>query len=425
VTAIQRTQCEPWAERELVLRAKAREPRARDELLEAFLPLIGSVARLYRGAPGIHHRELMQDGVVGLLRALDRFDPALGTPFWAYASWWVRQAMQQLVSELGRPVVLSDRAVRLLARVKRAQRCYEQERGGEPTAEELSGLTGLPRAQIEHLIVAARRPRGLEERLGRGDATSATYGELLADPQAEEAYEDVPRRDAVAVLPVLLDELDDRERAILGGRFGLDGPERTLRELAATLGVSAERVRQLEQRALGKLREAVDPPLTAPAPDLPQTARSDRRTRMSSPAVIACTNCGRRNRVPVVASGVPRCSVCHHPLPWIVDADAESFQGAIDASIPVLVDFWAAWCGPCRMISPIVEKVGTEHAGRLKVVKLDVDQAGEVAARHGAQSIPLLVLFSGGEEVDRMVGAVPERVLRDWLEPHLSPVEHA
>ena len=142
---------------------------------------------------------------------------------------------------------------------------------------------------------------------------------------------------------------------------------------------------------------------------------------MAAPAIVACTNCGRKNRVPVVARGVPRCSVCHTPLPWIVAADAQDFDGAIDADLPVLVDFWAEWCGPCRMISPIVERVGRDLTGRLKVVKLDVDNAPEVATRHGAQSIPLLVLFRGGDEVDRLVGAVPERQLRQWLEPHLTP----
>src|SRR5215218_9020072 len=93
----------------------------------------------------------------------------------------------------------------------------------------------------------------------------------------------------------------------------------------------------------------------------------------------------------------------------------------IDADMPVLVDFWAEWCGPCRMISPIVERIGQAEAGRLKVVKLDVEGAPQIAARHGAQSIPLLVLFRDGEEIDRLVGAVPERQLRKWLEPHLTP----
>jgi thioredoxin 2 len=142
---------------------------------------------------------------------------------------------------------------------------------------------------------------------------------------------------------------------------------------------------------------------------------------MAAPAIVACTNCGTKNRVAVVAQGIPRCAVCRTPLPWIVDADAQDFERAIDADMPVLVDFWADWCGPCRMISPIVERIGVAEAGRLKVVKLDVEGAPELAARHGAQSIPLLVLFRNGEEVDRLVGAVPERQLRQWLDPHLQP----
>jgi RNA polymerase primary sigma factor len=246
------------AERELVLAAKNGDRRASDELVEAFMPLIASVARLYRGSVAVNRVELMQEGVVGVLRALDRYDTSLDTPFWAYASWWVRQAMQQLVSQLTRPVVLSDRAIRQLARVRDARREHLQVHGSEPTCQELAEETSLARSQVEDLIVAERCPRALDEPLRGDEGTGVTLGDLLADPYAEDAYERVPQRIAVEALPALLQTLGDRERSIVRARFGLDGPERTLREVAGELGVSAERVRQIEQRALEKLRGAID-----------------------------------------------------------------------------------------------------------------------------------------------------------------------
>jgi DNA-directed RNA polymerase sigma subunit (sigma70/sigma32) len=121
---------------------------------------------------------------------------------------------------------------------------------------ELAEETGLRREQVEDLVVAERAPRGLEEPVG-GEDGGTTFGELLADPLAEEAYERVPRQMQVEELPGLLDELDERECLIVRARFGLDGPEQTLRELAGGLGVSAERVRQIEHVALDKLRSAI------------------------------------------------------------------------------------------------------------------------------------------------------------------------
>jgi RNA polymerase primary sigma factor len=258
VIAPPRRQTSLEAERELLLAAQSHDAPRREEVVDTFLPLIGSVAHRYRGARAVNRTELMQEGVVGLLRALDRYDPSLETPFWAYASWWVRQAMQQLVSELTWPVALSDRALRQLARVKDAQRLFAQDHGREPSPAELAEETGLRREHVGYLLAAERTPRALEEPVAAGQSSGSVLGDLLADPVAEDPFERVPRRHAADRLPAVLATLTLRERTVLRGRYGLDGPELTLREIAGTLGVSAERVRQIEQGALTKLRSVCD-----------------------------------------------------------------------------------------------------------------------------------------------------------------------
>src|SRR4051812_8370756 len=180
------------AERELVLAARHGGAVEREKLVEAFVPLVGSVARIYRSRAQVDRTELLQEGVVGLLRALERFDPEMGTPFWMYASWWVRQAMQQLVSELGRPIVMSDRALRKVARIKDAQREYLQRYGREPSLSAIAEKIGLPREQVESLMAAERSPRALEEPVGGDHDAGITLGELLDDPSASEAFDRVP-----------------------------------------------------------------------------------------------------------------------------------------------------------------------------------------------------------------------------------------
>jgi RNA polymerase sigma factor (sigma-70 family) len=240
----------------LVREAMQGDRDARAALVEAFLPLIGGVARNYRTSGQITRVELMQEGVVGLLRALERYDPELGVPFWAYASWWVRQAMQQLVAELSRPMVLSDRALRQLSQLKQAGAELQRAGGRAPTLAELSKRTGVEQDQLANLIAADRPPKALEEPLEGEEGAVGAFGELIADPLAEDEYERVISHVAASELRDLLSGLSERERAVLRARYGLDGRAESLREIAARLGVSPERIRQLENRALGKLRAA-------------------------------------------------------------------------------------------------------------------------------------------------------------------------
>jgi RNA polymerase sigma factor (sigma-70 family) len=199
----------------------------------------------------------MQEGVAGLLNALRRFDPGIGTPFWAYASWWVRQAMQQLVAEVRRPVVLSDRALRQLARVKDARRQHVQTERREPSNDELAERTGLPVEQVQRLIAIDRSPRALDEPLGGGtEDGGVTAGDTVADPTGEDEYERVIGSIASHQVSTLPDSLSEREREIVCARYGIDCDQKTLREIADGFGLSAERVRQIEERALTKLRAA-------------------------------------------------------------------------------------------------------------------------------------------------------------------------
>ena len=128
--------------------------------------------------------------------------------------------------------------------------------------------------------------------------------------------------------------------------------------------------------------------------------------------VLICSECGSKNRVQQVPGGqVPVCARCHAALPWLHDGSDASFASDIQASVPVLVDFWAPWCGPCRIMGPVLEEIAREQAGKVRIVKINVDENPESAAQFQVRSIPTLLIFKGGKAVDSVIGVAQKAAL--------------
>jgi thioredoxin 2 len=163
--------------------------------------------------------------------------------------------------------------------------------------------------------------------------------------------------------------------------------------------------------------------LSSEADDSAMTDQTDTSQPRAAPegpiSILVCKNCGAKNRIRPSPRGVPTCAKCKQPLPWLVDASDASFDLEANASTAVVVDLWAPWCGPCRFVSPILEELSREYAGRLKVVKVNVDENPATAQRFEAYSIPTLVVLHGGRPVDRIVGALPKSQLAVRLSPWL------
>jgi thioredoxin 2 len=136
---------------------------------------------------------------------------------------------------------------------------------------------------------------------------------------------------------------------------------------------------------------------------------------------VTCPHCGRKNRVPAAAEGRPKCGNCKAPLPWIADAGDDDFAEIAERAEPyVVVDLWATWCGPCRMVSPALEQVARELAGQVKLVKVDIDRSPRLAQRFQVQAVPTLLVLDRGEVIARQAGAAPANVLRSWIEQAIA-----
>jgi RNA polymerase primary sigma factor len=241
----------PHEELELARRIEQGDLAAKDRMICANLRLVVSVARQYQG-PGLSFLDLVQEGMLGLIRAVEKFDHRRGFRFSTYATWWIRQAVERARDGKGDTIRLPVNVVRKQRRIARAETQLATALDRSPTDDEVATVAQLTVDEVVAVRDAARAVASLDRRLGDG-TDDATFGELLGDdrPGPDEVAELTARREA---LMAALGELGDRERVVVHLRYGLTGGEPApLREIGRRLGLTPERVRQIESAALHKL----------------------------------------------------------------------------------------------------------------------------------------------------------------------------
>ena len=253
----------PAEERELARRKDEGDEEAKKKLIESNLRLVMSITRNYTKA-GVPLLDLIQEGNLGLIRAVEKFDYKLGFKLSTYATWWIRQAVTRALADQGRTIRLPVHVADQVRRLMRARRQLAQKLNREPTMEELAKESGFTEKRVQELLDLVEDPVSLETPVGDGESM---YADLIEDVHSERPDESTSKKLSQTELAEALQRLNPRMRRVLALRFGLDGePPQTLEEVGAGLGITRERVRQLESRALRELR--------AVAPDLELYLRS-------------------------------------------------------------------------------------------------------------------------------------------------------
>ena len=246
----------PQEEIQLAARIKKGDKKAREHMIKANLRLVVKIARDYDGI-GLPLLDLISEGNIGLMKAVERFDPAKGGKLSTYGSWWIKQSIKRALANQSKTIRLPVHLVDKISKMRRMAMKLQELFGREPTDEELAAELGTTAARVGMMRTASIRPASLDAPVGDDD--SNTYSEMVMDDRAINPYEDLEDKTVTSMLQDMVKHLDAREATILRYRFGLDGGnEKTLEEVGEKFGVTRERVRQIQNLALRKLRKMIE-----------------------------------------------------------------------------------------------------------------------------------------------------------------------
>jgi RNA polymerase primary sigma factor len=241
---------------ELAARIKKGDKKAREQMIKANLRLVVKIAHDYEGF-GLPLLDLISEGNIGLMKAVERFDPSKGGKLSTYGSWWIKQSIKRALANQSKTIRLPVHLVDKISKMRRVALKLQEVFGREPTDEELAEELGMTSTRVAQMRTAAIRPASLDAPIG--DDESNNYSEIIADENADTPYEQLEEQTVTRMLQEMVKTLDPREATILRYRFGLDGgSEKTLEEVGEKFGVTRERVRQIQNIALNKLRRMIE-----------------------------------------------------------------------------------------------------------------------------------------------------------------------